>query len=120
MVVINTESPQKALPLKKHQNSLTIGCSSMEEMSVQEDLIFIDCIKRNIVLHKNSNFYFESLEMYCYECGQLKQLSSHFQDPESGTEMEWYDLTLDDPRAEMEAADPFFCVNCEAELSEGE
>ena len=87
----------------------------------EEDLIFIDCIKRDIVLHKNSDFYFGPLEMYCYGCGQLKQLSSHFHDPESGTEMEWYDLTLDDPRSEkMEAVDPFFCVNCEAELLEGE
>lgn len=86
----------------------------------EEDLTFLDAIKKDIVLHKNSDFYFRPLAMYCYGCGHLKQLSAPYQDPEYAKEMKWYDLTLDDPRAEkMEAADPFFCTVSEEELIEG-
>ena len=86
----------------------------------EEDPTFLDAIKRDIVIHKNSHFYFGPLEMYCYGCGKLAQLSAPYEDPEYSKEMKWYDLTLDDPRAEkMEDTDPFFCTNCEEELMEG-
>ena len=82
-----------------------------------EDNLFVDVTKRDIVLHKNSDFYYGPLHMICFECSPPAMFRRF---PTEPYELKWYDLVLDNPRRKRREEDnPFFCNNCEDHLAKG-